>query len=59
MRSVNLLDDHYYVYDGTDTLLKCAQINRLQWTYNAGVMLLGAANMYNYVRFHLAFCFRT
>lgn len=45
---VGLLDANYYVYDGSDDTINCTQINHLQWTYNAGTFLLGAANMYNY-----------
>lgn len=45
--AINLLDENYYVYDGTDVLKNCSDTNHLQWTYNAGAYLLGAANMYN------------
>lgn len=45
---VKLLDEYFYVYDGSDDLLNCTRVNRLQWTYNAGAYLLGAANMYNH-----------
>ncbi|CAG8950081.1 hypothetical protein HYFRA_00008315 [Hymenoscyphus fraxineus] len=48
MRSISLLDDAYYVYDGSDDTINCTRLNRIQWTYNAGAMLLGAATMYNY-----------
>jgi mannan endo-1,6-alpha-mannosidase len=51
MTTIGLLDAHYYVYDGSDNTINCTQINRIQWTYNSGVMLLGAATMYNYVCF--------
>ena len=40
----------YYFYDGAHTTLNCTDINRIQWSYNPAVFLLGAANMYNYVR---------
>lgn len=46
--AVNLIDQSYYVYDGSDDTINCTQIDRIQWTYNAGTYLLGAANMYNY-----------
>ncbi|KUJ23344.1 cell wall glycosyl hydrolase Dfg5 [Mollisia scopiformis] len=46
--SVGLLDNSYYVYDGSDDTINCTQVNRIQWTYNAGAFLLGAANMYNH-----------
>lgn len=48
MESVQLVDGNYYVYDGSDDTLNCTQVNHIQWTYNAGAMLLGAANMYNH-----------
>lgn len=48
--SVGFQDDQYHFYDGAHTTLNCSDINKIQWTYNAGVYLLGAANMYNYVR---------
>lgn len=41
----------YYFYDGGHTALNCTDINRIQWSYNPAIFLLGAANMYNYVRF--------
>jgi mannan endo-1,6-alpha-mannosidase len=46
-RHVNLLDENYYVYDGSDDLLNCTEVNRIQWTYNAGAYLLGVANMWS------------
>jgi mannan endo-1,6-alpha-mannosidase len=48
MTAVGLLDSSYYVYDGSDLTIDCSKVNHLQWTYNAGAFLLGAANMYNY-----------
>lgn len=50
---VGLMSPQYQFYDGTDDNLNCTAINHIQWTYNAGVFLLGAANMYNYVRLPL------
>lgn len=49
MSTVGLLDASFKVYDGSDDTLNCTQVNSIQWTYNAGVFLLGAATMYNYV----------
>lgn len=49
VNAVGLMDSNYYIYDGTDDTNNCTVINKLQWTYNAGVYLLGAATMYNYV----------
>ncbi|MCJ1364553.1 hydrolase 76 protein [Acarospora aff. strigata] len=47
---VGLVSPQYYFYDGTDDTLNCSAINHIQWTYNAGVFLVGAANMYNYTK---------
>ena len=45
MASVGLIDGSYSVYDGTDDTINCTQVNREQWSYNAGMMLLGSAVM--------------
>jgi mannan endo-1,6-alpha-mannosidase len=47
MTSVGLINYEHHVYDGIDTK-NCHEVNRAQWTYNAGALLLGAANLYNY-----------
>lgn len=47
---VGLRSPNYLFYDGTDDNLNCTQLDHNLWTYNAGTFLLGAANMYNYVR---------
>ena len=49
MREVRLISDSYAVYDGSDDIDGCQSINLLQWSYNAGILLNGAAAMYNYV----------
>ena len=46
---VGLITPDYKFYDGAHTGTNCTDINKLQWTYNPGVFLLGAANMYNLV----------
>lgn len=43
-----LMDKNYNVYDGTQMSGNCTVPSKIQWTYNAGTMLMGAANMYNY-----------
>ena len=43
----------YFFYDGGHTPLNCSDINRIQWSYNPAVFLLGAANMYNFVSWAL------
>lgn len=46
--AIGLMNDQYYFYDGSDDNLNCTQLDHLQWTYNAGTFLVGAANMYNF-----------
>jgi len=48
-QTIGLIDAEYNIYDGSDDLLNCTAVNHVQYSYNAGVWLLGAANMYNYV----------
>jgi mannan endo-1,6-alpha-mannosidase len=48
--SVGLISDNYDVYDGTSDLQNCTSIDHLQFTYNQGIHLFGAAIMYNIVR---------
>ncbi|KAF1991372.1 glycoside hydrolase family 76 protein [Aulographum hederae CBS 113979] len=45
--SVGLMNNEYHFFDGTDDTLNCSQVNHIQWSYNAGVFLLGAATMWN------------
>lgn len=48
-RGVGLIADNYDIYDGAHIEHNCTDINKLQFSYNAAVFTLGAANMYNYV----------
>ena len=50
MTAIGLIDENYNIYDGSDSNKNCTIINKEQFSYNAGVFLLGAATMYNYVR---------
>ncbi|KAJ4299696.1 hypothetical protein N0V90_004942 [Kalmusia sp. IMI 367209] len=43
-----LVTKDYDVYDGADTGLNCTKADHNQWTYNYGIMIGGAAYMYNY-----------
>lgn len=43
------MSSDYAIFDGTDDTLNCTQQNHIQWTYNAGVYLLGASVMWNQV----------
>jgi mannan endo-1,6-alpha-mannosidase len=54
MRDIGLIDAEYAAYDGSDELLNCAAVNGVQWSYNIGILLNGAAAMYNYVSTHPA-----
>jgi mannan endo-1,6-alpha-mannosidase len=47
--AVGLMSPTYQFFDGTDDTLNCTELNHIQWSYNAGVFMLGAANMYNFV----------
>jgi mannan endo-1,6-alpha-mannosidase len=49
VEAIGLMSPTYQFFDGTDDTQNCSSINHIQWSYNAGVYLLGAANMYNYV----------
>lgn len=49
MSDVGLISSSYQIFDGTDSLDNCSTTNHIQWSYNNGVMMLGAAHMYNYV----------
>lgn len=45
---IGLIDrQNYNVYDGTDDLKNCSDVNHMQWSYNVGMFLYGAANLYN------------
>ena len=50
--STPLFTPEYVIYDGAQIENNCTQADELQWTYNIGTFLMGAANMYNYVRHH-------
>ena len=43
--------DGYHFYDGSDEKLNCTDQNHIQWSYNAGVYMYGAAVAYNMVSF--------
>ncbi|KAI9817423.1 MAG: hydrolase 76 protein [Pycnora praestabilis] len=46
IQNIQLMNSQYQFFDGTDDTQNCSSINHIQWTYNAGVYLHGAANMY-------------
>lgn len=47
--AVGLIDENYNIYDGASDTQNCTAPDKVQWTYNAGIFLHGAANMYNHV----------
>jgi mannan endo-1,6-alpha-mannosidase len=57
MRSVGFMDDQYNIYDGAHIEQNCTDINRVQFSYNAGIFTLGAAVMYNFVSRNLLLIF--
>jgi mannan endo-1,6-alpha-mannosidase len=48
-QGVGLIDATYNVYDGASDTENCTGITKLQWSYNAGIYLHGAANLFNHV----------
>lgn len=43
-------DDYLLIFDGVSTNDHCRTVHSSQWTYNAGLMLSGAAYLYNYTQ---------
>ncbi|KAL7623554.1 hypothetical protein AAE478_007237 [Parahypoxylon ruwenzoriense] len=46
--SVKYIDADWNVFDGGHVPFNCTDVNRQQYSYNAAVLLLGAAYMYDY-----------
>lgn len=53
MTAIGLIGNAYQIFDGSAVNINCTQVDHVQWTYNGGVMLLGAATMWNQVRRHM------
>ena len=49
MESTPLVTQQYNIYDGVDMKDNCTKPIPLEWTYNIGTFLMGAANLYNFV----------
>lgn len=49
METSKLMLDDFQIYDGARIGDNCTTPSKIQWTYNIGTMIMGAANMYNYV----------
>ncbi|KAF1983636.1 glycoside hydrolase family 76 protein [Aulographum hederae CBS 113979] len=47
LNEIDLIDDRFRVFDGTEVTTNCSSVNHLQWSANAGTLLHGAAAMYN------------
>jgi predicted alpha-1,6-mannanase (GH76 family) len=47
MSRIGLIGENYQVFDGSDDLLNCSELNHIQWSYNSAVLLYGAASMAN------------
>ncbi|RYP11390.1 hypothetical protein DL764_000044 [Monosporascus ibericus] len=48
LMGVGYIDDDWNVYDGGHVQHNCTDTNEQVYSYNAAILLLGAANMYNY-----------
>ncbi|KAI1842262.1 hypothetical protein JX266_011547 [Neoarthrinium moseri] len=48
MSDVGFIDNDYNIYDGASDTDGCTEIDKSQWTYNAGMFLEGSAAMYSY-----------
>ena len=46
--AIGLIGGNYRVFDGSDDLLNCSEINHIEWTYNTAVFLYGSAILQNY-----------
>ena len=49
MNETGMMSSDYHFWDGADDNLNCTKFDHVQWSYNAGVFLLGAAVMWNQV----------
>lgn len=47
--SVKYIDEEWNVYDGGHVPYNCTDTNKQQFSYNAAILLSGAAYMYDYV----------
>lgn len=44
---IGLMTNDYHFYDGSSERQNCTELNHIQWTYNAGIHMSGAAAMWN------------
>lgn len=48
LKSVGFISSSYQVFDGAHIETNCTDINLIQFSYNAAILIHGAATMYNY-----------
>ncbi|KAK6219230.1 Vacuolar protein 8 [Pestalotiopsis sp. IQ-011] len=48
MSDIGLITDDFQVFDGAQVDSNCTELDKAQWTYNAGIFLHGSAVMYNF-----------
>ncbi|EEP81114.1 conserved hypothetical protein [Uncinocarpus reesii 1704] len=48
MEAIGLVSPTSQVFDGSDVGKNCTELSHIQWTYNNGVMMGGAAALYNF-----------
>lgn len=48
IKAVGYIDDDWNVFDGGHVPFNCTDVNRQQYSYNAAILLSGAAYMYDY-----------
>lgn len=54
LEEVGFIHPDFRVFDGADIATNCKELDPTQWSYNAGILLGGAAVMYNFVWFTLS-----
>lgn len=47
--NIGLASPDYHFYDGSDLTINCTAVNHIEWSYNIGVFMMGAATMWNAV----------
>lgn len=48
VKFIDTTHDFWVVYDGAGLITNCTDTDKLEWTYNSGLFLAGAAFMYNH-----------
>lgn len=48
LNEIGLVTSDGAAYDGSSDLQNCSTIENIEWTYNSGMLLYGAASLYNY-----------